>query len=368
MSKIKALIIDNDILVRRFFFNILNSIDDVEVQVLYGHENLQSVLSENHFDVVFLNVDGNEGSEKVELNVLQTAYPNLNIVATAERSKSGGDAIIDALNNEVVDFVTTPEEHNAMLLANRHFRKRLSSIIENIRYFKAKKERKSDRQRKHIFSRQRAKIVVIGAGAEGIKTLYTVFRKLPGNLAAPILIVSHLPKTYTRILAESLNEISDLSIAEAKDGVKLVAGTAWVIPGGLHAEVSPDDHGYSIRLHRGQRENEVRPSLDVTFRSVARLFGKSALGVFISGCGEDGFKGAKQIKEHGGQIILAQSEAIFAGKLLDDIYEAGLCNQVCTEEYLSWEIMKRARLTKKKSSQSSIVAEGVPSIERGAGF
>lgn len=356
MHRIKALVIENDILFRRVFYNILNGFESVETTVICNFDDLPSVLKGSSFDVAFLNVgEPNELGEKI-FEHIKAQNPNMSIIATAKRTEKGAEAIILALKNGAVDFITKPARHNAVLMAGRHFEKRVTHIIENMIHTQEEItwQKTAPLAKKKKFSRQRAKMVIIGSGSEGIKTLHTIFKKLPGNLAAPVIVVSHIPKIFTKKLAEWLNKDSELEINEAYDGALLKPGKVWIVPGGFHGEVTWGDAGYIIRLHRGPRVNEVRPSIDVTFRSVARLFGEGALGVVLSGYGHDGFSGAQQLKEWGGQIIVQKPEGLFASKLLRDILKADLGDQICSEEYLCWEIMKRSRLSKKAEPKAPI--------------
>ena len=364
MDTVKVLIIDDDILGRRVFCNVLQRIEAVEVRVLCESEDPHAILSNEEFDIVLLGVNSNRNPENLDLGTIKRSYPGLRVVSMDERTKKGAVSIIHAIEQGAVDFITKPAKHNSLLLANSHFEKRLKPIIENVRRMKPDTNKIHSIIRPNIkLSRQRARMVVIGSSSEGIRTLATIFKKLPGNVAAPILVVQHFPKIFTRVLAERFDEISELQITEAYDGAQLEPATAWIVPGGMHAEVVREDAGYSVRLHRGPRENEMRPSIDVTFRSVARLFREHALGVILDGYGLDGFAGVQSIKEFGGQILLQQPDHLFTKQLAEKIFEAGLADQVCTKEYLSWEIMKRTRLSHPKEKGFSAAGSHTAILE-----
>ena len=347
MEKIRALIIDNDILVRRVFFNVLNSFDALDVRALSDREEISIVLQEEKVDVIFINIDNSDTSKNIDFKKLKTLYPSLKIVVTAPRSEKGAKETIEALKNGAIDFVTKPESNNSILFANNPFRKRLELIVNNIHHLKFGEEnfRFITKSRKNLGAKK-ANIVVIGCGSEGVKDLYKVFKYLPENLDAPILIVPHLPKFYTKKLAESLNKASYLDTMEVTNGMYIKSGSAYIIPGGFHGELVPQNNGCYIRLHRGQRVNEVRPSIDLTFRSAAKYFSEATLGVFLSGYGHDGFAGARAIKERGGEVIVQDPRSLFAGKLSHDIIKAGYYDKICSVESISWEIIKRARLRK----------------------
>lgn len=364
MDTVKVLVIDNDIIGRRLFYNALQRIKEVEVRVLCDSEDPHAILNNEEFDIVLLGAESGRKPVNLDLETVKQTYPALWVISTDERTKKGAISIINAIEQGAVDFITKPAKHNSLLLANNHFEKRLKPIIENVRRMKFSGSAGRSSIRPNIkLSRQRARMVVIGSSSEGIRTLATIFKKLPGNLAAPILVVQHFPKIFTRVLAERFNEMSELRVTEAYDGAQLESGTAWIVPGGMHAEVVREDAGYSVRLHRGPRENEMRPSIDVTFRSVARLFREHALGVILDGYGLDGFAGVQSIKEFGGQILLQVPDHLFTKQLAEKIFEAGLADQVCTKEYLSWEIMKRTRLSHPKEKDFSATGSHTAFLE-----
>ncbi|MBD3616290.1 MAG: chemotaxis protein CheB [Gracilimonas sp.] len=360
MENIKALIIDDNILERRVLSNMLKSFNGVEVRNVCDSEDIYTVIENEKFDVVFFDVQESRSSSKIDIEMLRAKYPSLLVVAIAKRTEKGAIAILNALNRGAVDFITNPEKNNMLLLAKNHFQKRLGLIIENIREIKSGKQRQGKLPLIRKNNRQKADIVVIGTGSEGIRTLYKIFSKISGNISVPVVMVPHLPKIFTGVLAESLNRVSKLKITEAADRVKLEPRTVYVVPGGFHAEVIREDSGYSLRLHKGPKENGVRPSIDVVFRSISRIFREKALGVLLNGYGHDGFMGAQLLKENGGEILILQPDSLFAGALLNDIYNAGLSDQVCFEEFLSWEIIKRVPLEKRNAKKGFVT---VPVIQ-----
>ena len=346
METIKALIIDNNILERQVFSNVLKSFSDVDVRLLSEFDEPYSVIEKEDFDVIFLDVQESNSISTIDLEILRSKYPSLSVVAIAKRTREGAVSILKALNRGAVDFVTKPEENNMLLLAKNHLKKRLGLIIGSLKELRSGKRGQIKLRSIRKTKGQKPGIIVIGTGSEGIRTLYKVLKRLPENLSVPVIVVAHLPKMFTRVLAESLNQVSKLKVIEAVDGDALRNGTVCIVPCGFHAEVIRGDREYLLRLHRGPKENEERPSIDVVFRSISRIFREKTLGVMLSGYRKDGFVGAQFLKEYGGEILIQQPDSLFAGALLNDIYDAGLCDHVYSEEFLSWEIVKRAHLEK----------------------
>lgn len=349
MKFIKVLVIDNDVFVRRIFCNILDTYNSVETKVICDFENLPPVIESGDFDIAFVNVEENGDSGETIFDTLTNRNPNILLVALAQRTEWGSESIIKALNIGAVDFITLPLKQTSVLMAHDHFKKRIDHILKNITQINTEfkiSEMPILRNQKH--RAKQAKIVIFGCGSEGIKTIHTLLSKLPASLAAPMIVVSHFPKILTKKLAEFLNTESELNIEEAFDGAELVPGRVWIIPGGQHGEVVQRNSGYCIRLHKGPRENEERPSIDVAFRSIARQAGSGALGILLSGYGHDGVLGARSLKNQGGDIIILNPEEIFASKLLVDIAEAGLVDHICTVDKIRLEIIKRVQFIKRR--------------------
>jgi len=159
----------------------------------------------------------------------------------------------------------------------------------------------------------RSRMLVIGASTGGPRALGHLLRRLPADLPAGVLIVQHMPASFTASFAQRLNQRSPLHVEEAQDGQEIRIGSAYVAPGGIHMAVEKERGRAIIRLQDTPPVNSVRPSADVTMISVARLSGPCSMGVVLTGMGSDGAEGLAQIKAAGG-LTLAQdkeSSAIF---------------------------------------------------------
>ncbi|UCG78761.1 MAG: chemotaxis response regulator protein-glutamate methylesterase [Nitrospirota bacterium] len=150
-------------------------------------------------------------------------------------------------------------------------------------------------------------VIAIGSSTGGPAALQLVLTSLPAKFKPAILISQHMPKGFTKSLAERLNRLSAITIKEAKDGDLISPSTAYICPGGLHMGVKKKK-GYYYTVLQGQRSTDKYvPSIDHMMRSVAGSFGKNAVGVILTGMGDDGRKGMLEIKKKGGYTI-AESE------------------------------------------------------------
>ncbi len=152
-----------------------------------------------------------------------------------------------------------------------------------------------------------ARICVIAVSTGGPPALRTLFAALPANPGAPIAVVQHMPREFTGPLASRLNQNSAVEVREAKDGDILAAGLALLAPGGRHMRLREGAAGIMVNLSDAPPELSCRPSANVLFRDAAEIYGDGALGLIMTGMGEDGYDGALRIKGCGGRV-LAQSE------------------------------------------------------------
>jgi two-component system chemotaxis response regulator CheB len=155
---------------------------------------------------------------------------------------------------------------------------------------------------------KRPEILCIGASTGGPQALREFFTVLNGAWTTPIVLVQHMPPTFTTILAEQLGKASPLASVEARHGMPLQPGRIHVAPGDHHMTIRREGVGYSLALDQGPAENFCRPAVDPLFRSAAQLFGERALGVVLTGMGRDGREGARALVERG-SVVLAQDEA-----------------------------------------------------------
>lgn len=150
-------------------------------------------------------------------------------------------------------------------------------------------------------------IVIIGTSTGGPAALQTIFKNIPEGFSKPIVIVQHMPGSFTEAFAERLNKLSPLVVSEAADGDKLKTGHVYVAPGGMQLMVDKRNGG-SIHIHESDARVTYRPSVDIALASAAKHFGRNALGIILTGMGSDGKEGAELLKQSGG-TIWAQDEA-----------------------------------------------------------
>ncbi|MBL1277739.1 MAG: chemotaxis response regulator protein-glutamate methylesterase [Ectothiorhodospiraceae bacterium] len=176
----------------------------------------------------------------------------------------------------------------------------------------------------------KTKIVAIGTSTGGPVALQNVLKKLPANFPVPIILIQHMPGSFTTAFAERLNNTCSIKVREAKDGDALEPGTALLAPGGQQMFVEKRGAKSIVRITKSEPGQNYKPCVDITFTSVAKNYPGNSLAIILTGMGADGREGAKLIKQ-GGAPIWAQDEAscVVYG-MPAAIVDAGLADQILT--------------------------------------
>ncbi len=154
-----------------------------------------------------------------------------------------------------------------------------------------------------------ATVIAIGASTGGTEATLNVMRQLPSNIPG-IVITQHMPKGFTQMYAERLNRLCQMQVREAKDGDLIMRGQALLAPGGdLQMKVMKDKGAYRVRCYPGKKVNGHRPSVDVLFNSVAETVGKNAVGIILTGMGQDGAYGLLNMRKAGAYTIGQDKES-----------------------------------------------------------
>jgi two-component system chemotaxis response regulator CheB len=175
----------------------------------------------------------------------------------------------------------------------------------------------------------RQKLIAIGASMGGVEAVNRVLEKLPAEMPG-IVIVQHMPKGFTDMYAQRLNGCCKLKVVQAADNQKVEEGTAYIAPGDFHMTLHKSPEGdYVIRIIGGERVTGHKPSVNVLFRSVAKCAGKDALGVILTGMGDDGAQGLLELRKTGAHTIGQDAESALVYGMPKVAYEIGaVCEQV----------------------------------------
>lgn len=307
MGKIKVLCVDDSSLMRQLMTEIINSHSDMEM-VATAPDPLvaRDLIKEFNPDVLTLDVEMPRMDGLDFLEKLMRLRP-MPVVMVSSLTGKGSEVTLRALELGAVDFVTKPS------LGIREGMLAYSQMI-------ADKVRAASRAKLHVRRSQPApvmlkagpmlsseKLIAIGASTGGTEAIRHVLQPLPATSPA-LMITQHMPPGFTRSFAERLNKLCQITVKEAEDGERVLPGHAYIAPGAMHMELARSGANYQVKLHDGPPVNRHKPSVDVLFKSVAQYAGRNAVGVILTGMGNDGAAGLLTMNKAGAWTI-AQNEA-----------------------------------------------------------
>jgi two-component system chemotaxis response regulator CheB len=184
-------------------------------------------------------------------------------------------------------------------------------------------------------------VLAVASSTGGPAALEVLLRLLPHDLAAPVVVVQHMPARFTKMLADRLDERTDLTVVEAEAGMPLEPGGVYVAPGDFHMVVSGPAMRARIGIHRGMPENSCRPAADVLFRSVAGVYRERSLAVVLTGMGSDGLDGARSIAGAGGTVLAQDRATSVVWGMPGAVVLAGLASEVLPIDRLPGAIAER---------------------------
>jgi two-component system chemotaxis response regulator CheB len=185
-------------------------------------------------------------------------------------------------------------------------------------------------------------VVALGISTGGPKALAEMVPQLPAHLPVPLLIVQHMPPVFTSSLADDLNNRTPLAVREGLDGQPIRGGEVWIAPGGRQMKVQRENGQVVLRITDDPPENSCRPSVDYLFRSVADVYGGRAVGVIMTGMGNDGALGCRRLKHCGAAIIAQDAATCVVFGMPREPIEKGIVDVVAPLDRIAAEI---ARLT-----------------------
>jgi two-component system chemotaxis response regulator CheB len=192
-------------------------------------------------------------------------------------------------------------------------------------------------------SAERVDVVAMGASTGGPPALAAILPGLKG-LPVPILVAQHMPPLFTKLLAESLATKCGYAVRQAAGGETLEPGTVWIAPGDYHMEVVRVAGRPVIRVHQGERERAFRPAVDLLVSSVAETYGKNALAVILTGIGQDGLGGCRDVKRTGGRVLAQDERTSVVWGMPKVVIQAELADMVLPLESIAAEVARSVRV------------------------
>ncbi len=344
-APIRVLIVDDSAIVRDVLADRLSRFPDIEIIGVAPDPFIardKIVLLKP--DVITLDIEMPRLDGLSFLERLMAYYP-MPVIIVSSVTSSDKHAAIKALELGAFDVVSKPGGAISVgdIVDDIAFKIRQAYAVRdsyavrrvdfNKRYVDGKPRIKPQEGASLSAVRTTDKLICIGASTGGTVALEFLLQRLPSNLP-PILIVQHMPPTFTRQFAERLNGLSALAVKEAEDGEIISAGTAYIAPGGQHLVLERRGASLYARLNQEERVQFQRPSVDVLFNSAAELAGRNVIAALLTGMGKDGAEGLCALKKAGG-ITLAQDEAssVVWGMPRAAIDMGGACEILALEDF-----------------------------------
>ncbi|MBX3621060.1 MAG: chemotaxis response regulator protein-glutamate methylesterase [Rhizobacter sp.] len=356
MPKTRVVVVDDSALVRGLLSEIVNRQPDMECigaasDPLVAREMIRNL----NPDVITLDVEMPRMDGIDFLSKLMRLRP-MPVVMVSTLTERGADVTLRALELGAVDFVAKPKigvADGLRLLAE--------DITDKIRIASKAHIRKAHvpppatpgspaapaRPPVPVTSIGRLsteKIIFIGASTGGTEATKEVLINLPPDSPA-VVITQHMPPGFTKSYAARLDGLCKIRVAEARDGERILPGHAYIAPGGFHLSVERSGANYIARVQDGEPVNRHKPSVEVLFKSAARVVGPNALGIMLTGMGADGAKAMKELRDAGSYNYVQDEASCVVFGMPREAINAGAAHEVLPLTQIAPKLIERLRST-----------------------
>ena len=349
-KKIRVLIVDDSAVVRQTLSNILASDPQIEIMATAGDPFIAAErMREETPDVITLDVEMPRMDGITFLQKIMSQHP-IPVVMCSSLTGRGSETALRALEYGAVELIEKPR------LGTRQFLE--ESKVQICDAVKAAAQVRPRRLTRRLepepkltadavipkaspgaMSQTTEKVVVVGASTGGTEALRIFLQSMPVD-APGIVIVQHMPEHFTATFAQRLDSLCALSVQEARDGDSVLRGRALIAPGNRHLLLKRSGAKYYVELKDGPLVCRHRPSVDVLFRSAARYAGKNAVGVIMTGMGDDGAKGMKEMKEAGALTLAQDEESCIVFGMPNEAIKLGGVDKILPLQKLPDEVLR----------------------------
>ncbi len=333
---VRVLVVDDSSFFRRRLTEILNNDSHLEVigAAVNGKEAIDLV-KQLKPDVVTMDIEMPVMDGITAVKQIMQSDP-LPILIFSSLSTDGAKATLDALEAGATDFLPKRMDDisqnseaakrqlcaRVRLVAARGLKKMPSPVTASVARPEAIKRPAP------VARRGNYRLVALGTSTGGPVALHQVLTGLPASFPLPILLVQHMPASFTPAFAERLNKLSAIIIKEASDGDRLEKGCAYLAPGGMQMLLDDKRGVPTIRILESKSNLTYKPSVDVTFGSASKVFGSDVLAVVMTGMGADGREGARLLKNCGSTVWAQDKDSSVIYGMPAAVAEAGLADKI----------------------------------------
>lgn len=356
--RIRVLIVDDSASVRAALSDIISADPQLEVMATASDPYVAVERIRNEVpDVIFLDIELPRMDGLTFLRKLMSQRP-IPVVICSSLTEEGSDKMIEALEAGAVDVVTKPRIDTAQFLHESSMR--ICDAAKAAAQARLKGKARPTAPRLTVEKKLTADVVIpprsaaraaaantnmpvtdpviaIGASTGGTEALRDVLETLPASTPA-IVIVQHMPERFTNAFARRLNMLCQMEVKEAAEGDQVLAGRVLIAPGDHHLALHRVGSRYTVNIVEGPHVSRHRPSVDVLFRSVAQNAGRNAMGILLTGMGDDGAKGLLELRQTGALTVAQDEESCVVFGMPKEAIALGAAERVLPLKRVAMEI------------------------------
>lgn len=352
-NSIKVLIVDDSALVRQTLMDVLNSDPEIEVvgtaaDPFAAAKQMEEVIP----DVLTLDVEMPRMDGVTFLRKIMSQHP-IPVVICSTLTESGAETTLRALEFGAVDIIQKPKLNTKRFLEESRIR--ICDAVKAASKVSVKKITARPRapqpklsadaimpeKRSRAMVQTTEKVVLVGASTGGTEALRIFLETLPAD-SPPVAIVQHMPEKFTAAFANRLDKICRVKVKEAADGDSMLRGQALIAPGNKHMLLKRSGARYYVEIKDGPLVSRHRPSVDVLFRSGSRYAGKNAVAVIMTGMGDDGAHGMKEMHDAGAFTIAQDEASCVVFGMPQEAIKLGGVDKVMSLTSIAAEVVRRA--------------------------
>lgn len=354
MPLIRVVVIDDSAYNRRTITKMLEAMENVSVvgYAADGEEGMRRIIDLKP-DLVTLDLEMPRMDGFTLLRIIMSSRPTPIIVIS---SRSEDERVFKALELGAVDFIAKPTStiSDELLTIREDLHNKVRSVL-NLNMAGVKKrehliaEEALHRRKKRPatvppdrLARQTVDVVAIGASTGGPPALQSILSSLNEKYPIAVAISQHMPAGFTRAFAERLNRSSLFEISEAKDGDPFTPGRILIAPGGMNLVFQKLPGGVVAKVTKPSPQDRYVPSVDVMFSSLAAIYGNRLLAVVLTGMGNDGSRGVREVKAAGGQVLAESEESSVVFGMPREAIATGVVDKVAPLDRMAREIILRS--------------------------
>lgn len=350
----RVMVVDDSAVIRGLLSRALEGDPELRVVASVGDGQMAiNALTRQSIDVIVLDIEMPVMDGLTAIPKLVAIDPAVKIIMASTLTLRGAEVSMKALQSGAADYVTKPSSTRELGAADSFKRE----LVGKVKALAASARRAGSRNRPSLRNERVAAplaplprprsmdpaavvlrpmpavvtppdIIAIGSSTGGPQALFEVLSHLKGGIRQPILITQHMPATFTTILAEHITRQCSIACAEAKDGEPLVGGRIYLAPGDFHMTLATRGTGTVLSVNKDPPENFCRPAVDPMMRTIAKIYGRRAFAIILTGMGQDGMRGCTELVAAGGIVIAQDEPSSVVWGMPGAVSTAGLCSAV----------------------------------------